>query len=120
MGIAGLPEDFYVGSVRLGSEEKAHRIIDLGPDTSSASLEITVFPSGERVEGIVKDDGDKPASGVLVTMVPEIRNRFEQSLFKNTTTDQNGIFAIRGITPGSTNYSRGTMSSQVQSRTLSS
>ena len=36
----------------------------------------------------------------MVVLVPDLSHRGEADLFKNTTTDENGRFVIRGIRPG--------------------
>lgn len=100
VGITGLAEDFYIESVWLGSQKIAHRTIDLTSSPSLTGLEIVVACSGGQVDGAVKDSAEKPAGGIVVTMVPDAGNGQEHYLFKDTVTDQNGVFALRGITPG--------------------
>jgi hypothetical protein len=41
-----------------------------------------------------------PFSGTAVVLVPEEGRRREERLYKSTSTDQDGQFPIRGITPG--------------------
>jgi hypothetical protein len=36
----------------------------------------------------------------VVVLIPDLGHRRETNRFKNTTTEQNGEFAIRGIKPG--------------------
>ena len=99
--ISGLPEDFYLKSVRMGDEEVAGTSIDLGSAGGlSGALEIVLSGTGGRVHGQVKDEKDEPASGATVVLIPDSTHRGEADLFKEATADRNGGFTIAGIRPG--------------------
>ncbi len=101
VGLYGLPEDFYLKSVRLGDEEVTGRSIDLtGAGAPPGPVEIVVSASGGRIDGVVKSEKDEPASSATVVLVPDSSHRRESYLFRSTTTDQNGRLTMRGIPPG--------------------
>ena len=102
--LSGLPEDFYVKSIRSGDEETANRSIDLSiAEAPVGSFAIVVSGSGARIDGVVKTEEDKPVSGALVTLVPDASHRNASYLFKERTTDPDGSFTIRGVPPGEYN-----------------
>jgi hypothetical protein len=101
IGIFRLPEDFYIKSVRLGDEETSRTSIDLSnAEAPAGMLEIVASGTGGRIDGVVKNEKDEPKGGAVVVLVPDSSHRRESDLFKNTTTDENGRFVIRGIRPG--------------------
>jgi hypothetical protein len=100
-GMSDLPEDFYLKSVRLGDRELLDTTLDLsGAIGVPGVLDVRISGAGGRVEGVVRNDNGTPMSDVTVVLVPDSDRRKEAILFKNTTADQNGRFAIQGITPG--------------------
>src|SRR6185295_12510677 len=64
-----------------------------------ATLNIVLSPNVGQVEGIVLDDRQQPVAGVQAALIPE-RSRDRIDLYKAATTDQNGRFMIRAVTPG--------------------
>jgi hypothetical protein len=101
LGVSGLPEDFYLKSVRMGNEEVVGTSIDLsGVGGLPGTLEIVLSGTGGQVHGLVRDEKDEPASGATVVLIPDSTHRGEADLFKEATTDRNGGFTIAGIRPG--------------------
>jgi hypothetical protein len=99
--ISGMPEDFYLKSVRMGGEEVAGTSIDLsGAGGLPGALEIVLSGSGGQVHGQVKDENDEPAGGATVMLIPDSTRRGETDLFKEATADRNGGFTMAGIRPG--------------------
>jgi len=99
--VSGLPEDFYLESVRLGKVEVVDATVDLGSaEGSPGAFEIVVSGSGARIDGAVRNERGEPASGASVVLVPDSAHSGNIGLFKETTADQNGHFTIRGIRPG--------------------
>jgi protocatechuate 3,4-dioxygenase beta subunit len=94
-------DDFYVKSVRLGGQELPERALDFTTAEQPGVLEIQLDADGGRIDGVVTNDNGVPATNAVVVLIPDSRHRDESGLFKNTTTNQNGDFAMRGITPGS-------------------
>jgi len=102
--LGGVPEDAYLKAARLGNQE----VLNAGLDLTNAAvvsdvLELTLSPKGGRVDGAVVNAEGQPVVGAQVVLLPEASRRQRVGLFKSTTTDQNGVFTLRGIAPG--NYS---------------
>lgn len=100
VGILGA-EDFYIKSVRIAG----HEVTDDALDLSSAQeppgiLEIVLGTNAGEIDGVVINGNDSLASNAAVVLIPELTHRRVSSLFKNTTTNQVGQFAMRGIAPG--------------------
>lgn len=102
VGVSGLPENFYLKSVRLGDQDIVGTTVDLSGQTGMyAALEVVISGAGGKVEGTVKDEKGTPVSGGTVALVPDSSRRNETNpLFKSATADDSGRFSIRGIRPG--------------------
>jgi len=99
VNVYGLPPAFYLKSVRLGDADA----LESGLDTSrgaAGTLEITISGNGGQIEGSAADSKQKPASGAVVSLVPDVPRRERLMLFKTTATDTTGHFSITGIAPG--------------------
>ena len=95
-------EDFYLKSVRLGDEELANKIIDFSTaEEAGGTLEIVFSANGGQVRGVVVNEEGGPANNAVVVLIPDLNSRVDSGLFKNTTTNEKGQFAMRGINPGS-------------------
>lgn len=99
-GLSGLPEDVYVRSVRVGDEEAIERRINLNAGSPPAPLEVVVSASGGQIDGVVRNDKEEPASGATVLLAPDVGQRGESYLFKETISDNTARFTIQGIVPG--------------------
>jgi hypothetical protein len=95
--VAGLPDDFYVKSIRYGQEDALNKPLTLLPGSFGA-LEITVQSGAARLTGIVKNDKSDAVRGATVVLEPAHSDR--KDLYKMITTDQNGSYSLAGITPG--------------------
>jgi hypothetical protein len=101
LGVSGLPEDFYLKSVRMGDEEVAGTSIDLSSAGGlPGALEIVLSGTGGQLHGQVKDEKDELGSGATVVLIPDSTHREETDLFREATADRNGGFSIAGIRPG--------------------
>ncbi len=99
--VTGAGDDFYLKSARLGNEDVLEAGLDLSSgEAPSGTLELSFSPDGGRIAGFVNNSKDEPVIGAQVALVPEARRRQRRDLFKQTTTDQNGVFTLRGIPPG--------------------
>jgi hypothetical protein len=99
LSVFGLPQDFYLKSIRAGQQDMTETGVDLTEGVPE-DLTITVSPDGSTVEGSVQNAKDEPTPGVLVTLIPDASHQSLLSLFKTANTDQNGHFTIRGVRPG--------------------
>jgi hypothetical protein len=92
----GEDHDNFLKSVTLGGRDVDTGFTAGGP----ATLDLVVSPKGGTVEGVVLDH-DQPAANATVVTVPEEQYRKIPTRFGVSTSDQNGRFTIRGLTPGS-------------------
>ena len=97
--VFGLPETHFVKAVQFAGRD----VLDSGLDltrNSSGPIEIVVSSNGGQVTGSVADVGEKPVTAALVALVPDGKRRDETRFYKQASTDQQGRFSIKGITPG--------------------
>jgi Carboxypeptidase regulatory-like domain len=95
----GLPEGFYLKAVHAGSSDVLASDLNVTRKQPPGALEVVLSPNGGRIDGRVLKE-DKSFSGATVVLVPEEGRRKEERLYESTSTDQEGQFSIRGITPG--------------------
>jgi protocatechuate 3,4-dioxygenase beta subunit len=100
VGLSGA-EDLYIKSVQIGGQDALDGIVDLSDGQAPAGmLEVVLGADGGRIDGVATNENGVPTSSAVVVLIPEVRYRRKSSLFKSTTSDQNGRFTIRGIAPG--------------------
>ncbi|HUK37291.1 MAG TPA: carboxypeptidase-like regulatory domain-containing protein, partial [Vicinamibacterales bacterium] len=88
----------YVKSITLGRADVLASGLHLwGPTTQP--FDIVVGLNGARTEGTATAGRDA-APGVTVVAVPDGANRGRSDLYRETTTDRQGKFAIDGLAPG--------------------
>jgi hypothetical protein len=98
--MTGLPDGFYVKSIRSGDDDILTAGLDLsrGP---AGRIEITLSPSAGQVDGAVQNDKQQPATGATVVLIPQQAERRDQmSYYKTATTDQYGKFTAKNVDPG--------------------
>lgn len=99
--VRGLPPDTYVLSTHQGPRDVFKDGVTV--EGAEANLDVVVSEGAGVVDGKVMDAQGRPAHNALVALVPEspLRDRTDYyGAYKDTRTDQNGEFEIRGITPG--------------------
>jgi hypothetical protein len=97
--VIGESQDCYIKDVQYGASsvlEDGFTVVRGSP----ATLQITISSRGARVQGTVTDADGLPAAGVWVVLVPDVKYRSQERLYKTQTTDQYGRFDLRGIAPG--------------------
>jgi protocatechuate 3,4-dioxygenase beta subunit len=99
VSVYGLPQNFYVKSIRMGDVDGLDAGLDLTRGSAGA-LDIVISPNGGQVEGTVADPKGQLASGATVVLVPDAPHREQSALFKTVNTDTSGHFSMQGITPG--------------------
>jgi len=97
------PEDAYLKAARLGNQEVLSAGLDLTNSSAAGVLDLTLSTKSGRLDGAVVNAEGQPVVGAQVVLLPEASRRQRVGLFKSATTDQNGVFTLRGIAPG--NYS---------------
>jgi protocatechuate 3,4-dioxygenase beta subunit len=98
--VSGLPDGYYVKSVRAGDDE----VRDSGLDATSgapASLTVTISPGAGEIDGMVQNDKQEAAAGALVVLIPnDAKRRERREAYKTASTDQYGRFALKSVDPG--------------------
>jgi protocatechuate 3,4-dioxygenase beta subunit len=90
-----VPEGVYVSSVTLGGQRMGDDGLEIGA-VGGAKLEIKLRPGAAQVEGTVQDAEGKPVSGAGVALIPKSRSYL---LYQSISTDQNGTFSFKSVTP---------------------
>src|SRR5581483_7775878 len=100
VAVTGLPDGYYVKSVRLGNEEVLETGLDL-TRAAGAAVTVRLSPGAGQVEGSVMNAQQQPAPGVTVVLIPnDAKRRERMQNYKNVTTDQYGRFTLKNIDPG--------------------
>jgi hypothetical protein len=68
--------------------------------TNPTTIELMIGSKAGLLEGVVLDQ-DKPASNATVVAIPEEKYRKLHERYGVGSTDQNGLFTIHGLAPGS-------------------
>ena len=98
--VAGLPDGFYVQSIRMEQVDALESGLDLTRG-AAGSLQIVVSGKAAQVEGAVTNEKQEPVAGSTVVLLPASEKRREQFQFhKTVNTDQHGHFILKGLEPG--------------------
>jgi hypothetical protein len=96
----GLPDGYYVKSVRAGDDE----VRDSGLDMTSGSagpLTVTIVPGAGQIDGTVQNDKQESAAGALVVLIPnDVKRRERTDAYHAAASDQSGRFTLKGVEPG--------------------
>ncbi len=92
--------DHYLKSATVTGKDVLETGLWVREGRIEGQLDLVLSSAGARIEGVVVDDAEKPAVGVLVIAVPEAKRRNLRSSYESQRTDQNGHFLLRGIRPG--------------------
>lgn len=97
--LARLPDDAFVISARQGNRDVLREgVVQSSPD----AVEVVIGTAGGAVKGVVQASKGEPVASAIVALVPsDERLRNQQHLYRSANTDQRGMFALRGIAPGS-------------------
>ena len=101
VSVGGLPEGFYVKSLRSGSEDVLAGGLDIA-GVSPAPLDVVLSPNAGQVTGTVMDPNtQKAAATTWVALVPQEKERRDREAFyQAATTDLSGRFTFKGVVPG--------------------
>ena len=94
---AGLPDGYYLKSVKLAGREMPDATLDLS--YGGGAVEVVLAPSAGDVTGTVQNSRGEPAAGVQVTAVPNTPS-LRRELNKLVTSDASGNFTLHGLPPG--------------------
>jgi protocatechuate 3,4-dioxygenase beta subunit len=101
VSINGLPEGFYVKSVRSANVDVTAQGLDVAAG-SPAPLDVVLSPNAAQVTGTVLDPKtQKAAPMMMVVMVPQEKERRDrESFYRTATTDLSGQFTFKSVPPG--------------------
>ncbi len=100
ISVYGSPPDTYVKSICIGDQEVKVRKLDWRDGVPAGPMLITLS-KGAQLFGIVEHKEGKPLPGAKVALVPEDEARRRQTAsYKIASSDQAGVFRLRGIPPG--------------------
>ncbi len=91
--------DDYLKRVRFGGYELPDQMIDVA-GAPEGLLELLLSARVGRIDGVATDDAGEIRLGTTVVLIPEANMPGKTWLYKTSSIDQNGAFALRGITPG--------------------
>jgi hypothetical protein len=99
VNVAGIPENSYVKSIRMGNADIASGLQVTGePD---GPIDVLIGTDGGEVTGSAINDRLEPMTNVIVALVPEsplLRRNF--NLYRSGMTDYSGKFRLQNIPPG--------------------
>jgi len=100
VNVGGLPEGFYLKSVRLGQQDITETGADFSQGGAAGEMAIVINPNGGQIEGSVQNSKGDAAIGATVTLIPDASHQSLTWLYKTASTDQNGRFTVKGVRPG--------------------
>jgi hypothetical protein len=101
LSIVGLPDGYYIKSIRYGETEVPGVALDVAPGPA-APLMIRVSPNAGQVTGAVQNPKTQQgAPGASVVLIPQEPDRKDQNIFyRVTNADQFGNFTLKNLMPG--------------------
>jgi hypothetical protein len=100
INVYGLPENFYLKSVRIGDQDVTESGADFTQGAPAGEMTVTVNPNAAQIEGNVQNAKGENAAGATITLIPDEKHRSLTWLYKTASTDQNGHFTMKGVRPG--------------------
>jgi protocatechuate 3,4-dioxygenase beta subunit len=99
--VPGLPDGYYVKSVRSGSIDVLSAGLEIGSGAPQP-LDVLLNPNAGQVTGAVQMPSGQPTGQTLtVVLIPKERERrLQASGYKTVITDAAGRFTFRNIVPG--------------------
>ena len=95
---SSLPPDTYLLQIKQGERDVGKEGVTIG-SADNPDLVVSLGGSGGQIDGTVADNAGSKVAAAVVVLVPD--ERATSQLFRTTTTDQNGAFALRAVAPGS-------------------
>ncbi|MBZ5580858.1 MAG: carboxypeptidase-like regulatory domain-containing protein [Acidobacteriia bacterium] len=101
VSVEGLPRGWYVKSIRAGGTDALVSGLD-ATGGAPGPLDIVVSPNAGQVTGTAQDaNGQQPAAGVTVALVPQEKERRERSsYYREARADEAGAFTFPNVIPG--------------------
>src|SRR5207244_7933443 len=73
--------------------------ITVGRGHAPAPLEMVLSPASAYIQGAVSD-GDQPAAGARIVLVPDATRRHQLFDYRTAVSDKSGRFVVRDVAPG--------------------
>jgi hypothetical protein len=97
--IPDLSGDTYMQSARSGDADILSKPLHV-EYAAPESIRVVLGANGGRLDGIVVDDANRPFADAQVVLVPDANRRSSPSMFRASTSGDDGRFTLRGIPPG--------------------
>lgn len=97
--IPDLPGDSYVKSARSGDADILSKPLHVDY-VSPEPVRIVLGMDGSRLDGVVVDDANRASVGAEVVLIPDAGRRSSPSMYRASTSGDDGRFTLRGIPPG--------------------
>lgn len=97
--VRGLPDRYYLKSVREGDDEVKETGIDMSRG-APGPLILTISAKAGQIEGVVLDARQQSFAGATVVLVPNPKLRDRPEAYKDVTSDQYGRFVLKNLDPG--------------------
>jgi hypothetical protein len=98
VSVTPLPPDVYVKQVRFSQADVLNMPMRIA-SSDSGTLDVLLSNRGGQIDGTVFDEKQHFAPSIPIVLIPD-RQRDRIDLFKTTSSDDKGMFTIRGIAPG--------------------
>ncbi|MGE5057398.1 MAG: carboxypeptidase regulatory-like domain-containing protein [Acidobacteriota bacterium] len=95
---SGANEGWFLKTVLSGTRDVGESGIAVSGGT--VFLDLVASANGAVVEGVAGDSKGQPVANAVVVAVPESRMRGHMDQYRQTVSDQNGHFSLRGIRGG--------------------
>jgi protocatechuate 3,4-dioxygenase beta subunit len=100
VSVSGIPDGFYVRSVRMGEADALENGVDLTKKLDEL-LQVTLSPKAGSIRGAVSGADGAPAPGAVVALVPQgAKWRARAEWYRNVSADQSGRFTLANLPPG--------------------
>jgi len=100
-GNSGVP-DYYLVKATQGNRDVLTSGVVISETT--VPIEFVFSPLGGVIQGTVRDKDNHPVHDAVIALIPEspVSARTDRAdTYRTERTDQNGVFEIRGLVPGS-------------------
>ncbi len=99
IGVEPIPRGGYIKSMRFGKQDVLTEDMEIGPGSDSP-LNIVVSSRGGKIDGEISDPALAGHRAILIMLAPTGPFRRVMSFFNIVESDSEGMFKLRGITPG--------------------
>ena len=98
--VSGVPDGGYVKSIRMGNADITDTGLDFSTGVTPAEVAIVISLAAGAVDGTVQSEKPEQAAGATVVLVPEGSRSESDRYYVTASSDQNGRFTLKNVTPG--------------------